>query len=166
MFGGRFSRVTSYADTRQDSGEVLGGNMGLQSIKAALEENNYTMNVLWVAFFKGKKFSAGTLEEMQSSLWDRNSEASAAIAELERMGWISVSERLPEITEEYLCISMFDACPVHKPYSCLFRKVTSEWFKYNSIPVVPSHWMPLPEPPESSNTDFNLTTDKPLQVKS
>ena len=32
--------------------------------------------------------------------------------------------------------------------------------------ITATHWMPLPEPPESSNTDFNLTPPTESQVKS
>jgi len=57
--------------------------MGFREIQNALEENNYALNALWIARFQ--KFSAGTLEEMQETIWDRNREASDAIKELSKL---------------------------------------------------------------------------------
>ena len=78
--------------------------------------------------------------------------------------WISVNDRLPDITEEYLCVSIKDACPVHKPYIAVFTKRTKEWNKPIGVGVktFPTHWMPLPEAPVASNNSFNLAPGKPV----
>lgn len=62
--------------------------------------------------------------------------------------WVSVMDRLQTKQDEYLCISMKDACPVHRPYVAVFDVMGNTWVKLNGITCVPSHWQPLPEAPK------------------
>jgi hypothetical protein len=63
----------------------------------------------------------------------------------EERRWIPVSERLPEVKGRYICSIMYKEEP---------KKIWVEqrywdgygWDMYTSIVT---HWMPLPEPPES-----------------
>jgi hypothetical protein len=73
----------------------------------------------------------------------------ALLDEIERLQaerrWIPVSERLPEVKGRYICSIMYKEEP---------KKIWVEqrywdgygWDMYTSIVT---HWMPLPEPPES-----------------
>jgi len=105
MLDGRFSRITSYADTRQDTGEITGGNMN---------------------------------------------------------EWINIKDKLPQPEKDVLCYidGGFDVCFLSSNPSYGWRGGDD----YFNVPV--EYWMSLPEPPESSNTDFNLTQPAVSQVKS
>ena len=63
--------------------------------------------------------------------------------------WIDIAERLPEKFDEYVCISMKDACPVHRPYVAVYRTMDNSWTKLNGATCFPSHWQPLPEAPRA-----------------
>ena len=62
------------------------------------------------------------------------------LAELKKREWVPVSERLPEA---HTLVFLYDGVAVH----------CGEWDTYKFIfytgmpSFVPSHWMPLPEPP-------------------
>lgn len=115
MLDGRFSRVTSYADTRQDSGEISGGNMGEWiSIKNRMPETSTPMHTIWV--------------------------------------WANYKTILSNEWEQGLC---------------RWLEASGRWTPQGSNSECEvSHWIPLPPPPESSNTDFNLTPPTESQVKS
>jgi len=106
MLDGRFSHVTSYADTRQATGEITGENMN---------------------------------------------------------EWISVTERLPEINQNILIstgrLFVGEGCYTGNGNWTQYR------WSVNCMTDV-THWMPLPEAPVASNTDFNLTQPAASQVKS
>ena len=117
MLDGRFSRVTSYADMRQATGEITGGNVS---------------------------------------------------------GWISMSDKWPEDRQWVLIY-----CDPREHFAGRFHVCRFKPFIYApgekpvpefSMPgfggITATHWMPLPEPPVVSNTDFNLTQPAASQVKS
>jgi hypothetical protein len=63
--------------------------------------------------------------------------------------WISVKDRLPEKDQEVL---MYDGIFI---LTCLFwksRKLAFQWELSSGIICNPTHWMPLPKPPEDSKT--------------
>ena len=63
-----------------------------------------------------------------------------AIEELSKPRWISVTERLPEKSGDYL---VFDDCRnlYVNEWHCLLKK-----WQYDDSRI--THWMPLPEPPK------------------
>ena len=65
-----------------------------------------------------------------------------AIEALERTRWIPVSERLPEYSDYVLAV--FEKClPFVAMYYSGVKKFSCEREEAN-----PTHWMPLPEPPQ------------------
>jgi hypothetical protein len=82
-------------------------------------------------------------------------------------GWVSVKEQLPRVG---MAKSENDGWLVYKPNAS--RKIETcfvhpdWWYCDDGSSQEITHWMPLPEPPESSNTDFNLTHPAASQVKS
>ena len=75
-------------------------------------------------------------------------------------GWISVEDRLPEEVGEYLCynnelmfVSTFSLWSIYRRkergfFSIYGRSISQERRKAT---FRPTHWMPLPEPPEITN---------------
>ena len=65
---------------------------------------------------------------------------------LERSGWISVKDRLPE---RYIPVL---TCRAHQPSGKVvelgFLDISKRWKIYGTRIVSVTHWMPLPEPPE------------------
>ena len=57
------------------------------------------------------------------------------------MEWISVEDRLPKISQMYLCYMNYKI-----PKVLYF--VDGYFTEHNSTRWVVSHWMPLPEPPK------------------
>ena len=72
-------------------------------------------------------------------------QAADAIEELSKPRWIPVTERLPEEYVDVLCY-----CSRNGQYGC------GEWSKEDNGTIywtglygmIPTHWMPLPEPPK------------------
>ena len=60
------------------------------------------------------------------------------------MKWISVKDGLPEEGEEVIFYEMRDI-----PYYYLgYQEGGKSWYSYTSSKAFPTHWMPLPEPPD------------------
>ena len=55
--------------------------------------------------------------------------------------WISVEDRLPDKSDRYIVTDIEDF------WLDIWMCDELEWF---SCPGCPTHWMPLPEPPESA----------------
>jgi hypothetical protein len=80
----------------------------------------------------------------------KNLEARIAELEAERR-WIPVSERLPEDTERMLTI-VYDAFEDTTAISILQHYGDGDWFSWDSGRYVVTHWMPLPESPNDTQT--------------
>ena len=77
-------------------------------------------------------------QEGYQAAQDHNADAS-------KMVWISVKDRLPKEDQEVL---MYDGIFI---LTCLFwksRKLAFQWELSSGIICNPTHWMPLPKPPE------------------
>ena len=90
----------------------------------------------------------------------------AAVEELEKMRWIPVTERMPELDPDdpesfRKCLIMVPLTmertgkshwEVHTAYAKWHknkrRKKPFVWFDALPAPAIRTHWMPLPEPPE------------------
>ena len=57
-------------------------------------------------------------------------------------GWISVEERLPEVGQRVLVCSLYDLQNIG------WHLGDGRWQIKTAYPDTPTHWMPLPEPPE------------------
>ena len=87
-----------------------------------------------------------------SELTIENEKLKARIAELEeKQRWIPVSERLPEDTERMLTI-VYDAFEDTTAISILQHYGDGDWFSWDSGRYVVTHWMPLPESPNDTQT--------------
>jgi|LSQX01.1.fsa_nt_gb hypothetical protein len=74
------------------------------------------------------------------------------ITELEAaQRWIPVGERLPEDTERMLTI-VYDAFEDTTAISILQHYGDGDWFSWDSGRYVVTHWMPLPESPNDTQT--------------
>lgn len=83
---------------------------------------------------------------------------SALVGEVEKSGWISVDERLPENGDSYLVVikekEIFydkwlyhvDVASSHGSYIDDFWDTFNDWCEGQEVHV--THWMPLPTPPE------------------
>jgi hypothetical protein len=59
--------------------------------------------------------------------------------------WISVEDRLPKENGRYLIMTVFKNTPVR--YTSYKKEIDYPWAWFGEGEV--THWMPLPEPPES-----------------
>lgn len=64
--------------------------------------------------------------------------------------WISVKDRLPQVTGKYLCAvkdKRGDLWTIASDWSLEMKS----WFgNYGEIKNIVTHWMPLPEPPKEN----------------
>ena len=92
------------------------------------------------------------LEDVPHGLRNCHLHAVARIAELEeKQRWIPVGERLPEDTERMLTI-VYDAFEDTTAISILQHYGDGDWFSWDSGRYVVTHWMPLPESPNDTQT--------------
>ena len=63
------------------------------------------------------------------------------------MEWISVKDRLPENSDEVICLfTGWDDMRCYRTLS--FDKEYMIWFNWSGLEYITvTHWMPLPEPP-------------------
>ena len=64
---------------------------------------------------------------------------------MEVLGWIPVSERLPEVDENVLASAAGEVGIAHRYVDGWYWDV-DEWHK----PFTPTHWQPLPSPPDEA----------------
>ena len=76
--------------------------------------------------------------------------AVAALREQEERRWIPVTERLPEKNGEYICLHGYNGNTDIKFTGVLEYYATDEkpHWQHESIGLIVTHWMPLPEPPK------------------
>lgn len=90
------------------------------------------------------------------------------------MRWVSVKESLPSREKHDWVLVQVKLIPegwYGVPHIAELRN--GVWFDQyldnpmeKALSVEVTHWMPLPEPPAASNTEFNLTPSSESQVKS
>lgn len=66
------------------------------------------------------------------------------------MEWISVDDRLPDMHKDVLCYAHDCGESYQTTGACIFDNGT--FVGWESQPLIVSHWMPLPEPPERPET--------------
>ena len=79
----------------------------------------------------------------------------AAVEELEKMQWVSVKDRIPQITGKYIC-SVKDTNGYLWTVCATFAVGINLWFgDFGEIQNEVTHWMPLPEPIEKKEREEN-----------
>ena len=64
------------------------------------------------------------------------------------MEWIDVNDRLPEKAEEDGMMPVMVWLPTFEEYEFgYYNHVIKKWIDSENFPIIPSHWMPLPDPP-------------------
>ena len=76
--------------------------------------------------------------------------AVSALREQEERRWIPVAERLPDRNGEYICRHGYNGNTDIKFTGVLEYYATDEkpHWQHESIGLIVTHWMPLPEPPK------------------
>ena len=64
------------------------------------------------------------------------------------MEWISVEQRLPEVNGPYLIYTDIRGCE-----NAYYSPLNKTWDTDSMINEKPTHWMPIPDPPEASMTE-------------
>ena len=62
--------------------------------------------------------------------------------------WISVKDRLPE---HWVWVWAYFGKNIIQYQSRYDADNNKWWCEYDKVPLAPSHWMPLPEPPEAEH---------------
>ena len=90
--------------------------------------------------------AADTIESQQK----RIAELEAALREQEKRRWIPVAERFPDRNGEYICRHGYNGNTDIKFTGVLEYYATDEkpHWQHESIGLIVTHWMPLPEPPK------------------
>ena len=66
---------------------------------------------------------------------------------IQRGGWISVEERLPEYTGEVIIV-IVDSLGLLRVKWAYYNNENRNFSLQSGLLIKPTHWMPLPEPPE------------------
>lgn len=85
--------------------------------------------------------------ELAHDLEDAITAIETLLAERETAGWISVEERLPEAKQRVLTYSPVDGIAMGAHMG------DGRWLVISSYPDTPTHWMPLPTPPDRQKED-------------
>ena len=123
--------------------------------------NEYISREAVVRYLKGyseKELNGSSFGMITSSVLNK---AERAISEMPAAdvqpvnGWISVKDKLPEDSGEYLVYIVANNEPKNKSIITLYYTNLSKQFVYydNDNLFTVTHWMPLPEPPKESDVE-------------